>query len=285
MLVWLDTTTNLLEGHTSWLSAPLGTEQWKISILPTVQPRPGSPLVPVSRLLVHSSSTSNRSLTQALSLLHLDYGLCLDSLLASRDPFYALSELFSVIACSENQFLNMLDDILRDELDADKLASHRNPTLSNLLYNSQTLDRHIEYIRNSLRIITSATWNSWSNYDFDSELLLKLKTTKESLVLDYEHLLSRCLFLSEKWNKGMQIVMNNTMILESEKAIAQAERVQKLTRLAFIFIPLSFTATFFGMNFSQFGQGNLSIWIWFAISVPIFIISVFLMRDDALRFI
>jgi hypothetical protein len=37
-------------------------------------------------------------------------------------------------------------------------------------------------------------------------------------------------------------------IIESKNAIAQAESISKLTELAFIFIPLSFTSSLFGMQ-------------------------------------
>lgn len=37
-------------------------------------------------------------------------------------------------------------------------------------------------------------------------------------------------------------------LIESKKAITQAEQVTKLTQLAFFFIPLTFVAGLFGMN-------------------------------------
>lgn len=45
-----------------------------------------------------------------------------------------------------------------------------------------------------------------------------------------------------------QAVMSTMSIVESQKAISEAETVSKLTSLAFFFIPLSFVASFFGMN-------------------------------------
>jgi hypothetical protein len=45
-----------------------------------------------------------------------------------------------------------------------------------------------------------------------------------------------------------QILMSSITILESEKAIEQAEVVTRLTNLAFFFIPLSFVSSVFGMN-------------------------------------
>jgi Mg2+ and Co2+ transporter CorA len=62
--------------------------------------------------------------------------------------------------------------------------------------------------------------------------------------------------------------MSSMSISESKKAISQAERVGKLTFLAFIFVPLSFTASFFGMNVKEFGEST-SLWWWAAFSVPL----------------
>ncbi|KAK8217441.1 hypothetical protein M8818_001197 [Zalaria obscura] len=51
--------------------------------------------------------------------------------------------------------------------------------------------------------------------------------------------------------------------------IELAERVARLTRLAFVFIPPSFICTFFGMNVLQLGTEGPDIWVWFAIAVPV----------------
>jgi len=34
------------------------------------------------------------------------------------------------------------------------------------------------------------------------------------------------------------------------------------------------------MNFTQFGSGVLSIWVWFAASTPVFVVSVLLLSLD-----
>ena len=49
-------------------------------------------------------------------------------------------------------------------------------------------------------------------------------------------------------NSTFQAVMSTMSIVESQKAISEAETVSKLTSLAFFFIPLSFIASLFGMN-------------------------------------
>lgn len=67
---------------------------------------------------------------------------------------------------------------------------------------------------------------------------------------------------------AMDMLQNNAMVQKSHKAIEQAEGVAKLTRLAFFFIPLSLTASIFGMNVRQFSPDvSLSVWVWVITSV------------------
>lgn len=70
------------------------------------------------------------------------------------------------------------------------------------------------------------------------------------------------------------MLMNSAVVAESRKNMQQTERMKKPTLLATLFIPLSFSTSVFGMNFRQFGQGHLSIWIWAAVSVPILVVAV-----------
>ncbi|KAI9867658.1 MAG: hypothetical protein M1813_008458 [Trichoglossum hirsutum] len=59
----------------------------------------------------------------------------------------------------------------------------------------------------------------------------------------------------------------------SEKSIMQAKSVNRLTKLAFVFIPLSFASSVFGMNFKELGTGQLSIWI-FGLTASLLVILV-----------
>jgi Mg2+ and Co2+ transporter CorA len=55
-----------------------------------------------------------------------------------------------------------------------------------------------------------------------------------------------------------------SQLTEARKSTETAISVARLTKLAFIFIPLNFVTSFYGMNMKPFGGGNVSLWIFFA---------------------
>jgi hypothetical protein len=275
------------EGSTSWLATPFHQHSsWKskIKYLPVVQHKPGIALERRSPRFVVTSpdrtGSSTSKIVQSASLLHLDYGRDLDGDILAIDSFYALQEVFSFAAFAGAQFLNMLESQLTSEIDQSVLIEQKSPTLSNLLYNQQILERYILGIRNTIMCLESGSSGDWPRGSMDQEMRKKAADATQLLLRDYNHLSRQGQDLCQRCNRGMQIIMNNAMIKESREAISQAEGVAKLTRLAFIFIPLSFTASFFGMNVFQLGSGVVSIWVWFVVSFPIFTISVLSMKFD-----
>ena len=62
---------------------------------------------------------------------------------------------------------------------------------------------------------------------------------------------------------GMMSLRESRLAVEaSERSILQAQSVNRLTKLALVFVPLSFVTSFFGMNFKEFGEGSLSLWVF-----------------------
>lgn len=175
---------------------------------------------------------------------------------------------------SEVQFLNMLESKPRQGLDQSILVRQNNPTLSNLLYDQQVLDRHMQRIRDNLASIRSQSSSAWPRGSIDAEEQRKADIAANKLLQDFEYMFTRSLTLSELCNRGMQVVLNNAVIKDSREAMFQVEGVAKLTRLAVFFIPMSFTTSFFDMNFIQIGQGQMSIWIWLVVSLLIVALSL-----------
>ena len=232
---------------------------------------------------------------QSATLLPLDY----DSLLsmanltkrAASDPLAALIPLFKHAAFSESQFLNLMQTLLKDEIGPIATQKWQQAaSLDNLQYFVGVLERHVGQLRHSLRAIKSLggladcvkTTTTTGDQDIGTTHINHAKhkfrlfafsvSSGPALIEDYTDLLDRCLELLARCNSGMNIMMNRSVVQESRKAMEQTDRVKKLTMLATFFIPLSFTASLFGMNFQVLGQGDLDIWLFFPVAIPLTIL-------------
>ena len=103
---------------------------------------------------------------------------------------------------------------------------------------------------------------------------LKLFTTDassrrwKSLLPDYQRALQdaeqqvRTLAQKMSYRASMASLRESQMAIEQAKiGIQQNERVKRLTQLAFIFIPLSFVTSLFGMNITALGTGSATVWM------------------------
>lgn len=230
---------------------------------------------------------------QLACTIHAHYGRFLDEKAAGVDAFYAMNELFVFAATSESQFLNMVEQKIVIEMDnlLDNEKSKMSPNIeppttaiSNLLYNKKVLDEHIRHLKENKATIENSGSSKWPKAtEEEADIFSKVRITRNMLLKDYDYLLERAKTLSRSCDRGIDIAGNNAMVAESRSAIRQAEWVSKLTLLAFFFIPASFTTSLFGMNFSQFGQGPLGIWIWAVVLVPTYMVSLFVLYFDFRR--
>ena len=213
------------------------------------------------------------AIQQSPMLLPFDCNSLTDSQAAMEDAFYALNAVFQQAAFSEVQFINLMEWQIDKEIGVLALERNGNPSLDNLQFFRSILDRHVRQIRDVLRTIKRQGGGSWPS----ATKLKSQKTCSEAvdrLIDDYDGLLTRALELCERCTQGMGVMMNRAIVAESKKAIDQAERLKKLTLLASFFIPLSFTTSLFGTNFSEIAPGNyLSIWVFFAVSIPVVALS------------
>jgi len=230
---------------------------------------------------ISKSTIGPRPFAQSSAHLATDYGKSLDSKVMAIDQFYALHELFLFCAFSQSQYLNMLESKLETET-ASQRSSEKIEDQSQLLHHQSTLQVQVNRLRETIAAIEEcSSLNQPRSMEYTTD-----KTQQQAarlLLNDYQHLLSRAERLSAQCQAQMALLMNQAMIAESNKAITQAQEVTKLTRLAFVFIPLSFTSSICGMNLHSFVSNANSIWVWFAISIPILLISFVLMRWDIVK--
>jgi hypothetical protein len=228
-----------------------------------------------------SSKKSTRQSPQTGSLLHLDYGRSLHTSIMAGDALYALNEIFTFAAPAEMQFLNLVDAKV-DKFTRPGLREL--DSLPNLKYIKGLLFRHVQYleeVKSCLKNSESRKWPKASGVD-----RAKAVAAAAAVQQDFEHLHHRAQMLHTHCTESIAVLMNSIAITESQEAIAQTKRLGKLTFLAFIFVPLSFTTSFFGMNVKELTpEHGLPIWAWFALSIPVtgLTISLFFLDFSSIR--
>ncbi len=218
-------------------------------------------------------SSNDSAIWQSTMLLPFDCNSLADGETAKQDAFYALNAVFQHAAFSEVQFINLMEGQIDKEMGILAPERDRSHSLDNLQYFRSILDRHVRQIRDVICATKSQGFGGWPSAS-DTKSQGKCSSAVNRLLADYDGLLVRALGLCERCTEGMGIMMNRAVVAESKKAIDQAERLKKLTLLASFFIPLSFITSLFGANFSEFAPGNyLSIWSFFAVSVPVLLLT------------
>ena len=113
----------------------------------------------------------------------------------------------------------------------------------------------------------------------------KTEGSAQHLKEDYSYLLTMNKQLYEHCTEAVGTLMNEIVIAESREAIMQTTRMGKLPFLAFLFVPLSFTTSFFGTNLQELGgdKDTLSIWVWSLVSVPLLLCAILFYTLDILQ--
>jgi hypothetical protein len=211
-----------------------------------------------------------KQLPQSLARLPRTYGASQDLNSMHEDPFYALNSIFSFFVCSEAHVLSFLATQIEansSPIEEDSEVADT-ASLSNLLHCRQLLEGHVEELQYVLGIVKRRGSTTWSRAS--SEVAVKAAS---SLQQDLEYLVKRAIVIQNRSETSIALSMNVASIGEARRGVQQNKSLFRFTILASVYVPLSFTASLFGMNFQQFGQGQLSIWVYFVVSVPVFVLS------------
>lgn len=249
-------------------------------------------------------ANASAEVRQSTTILPLQY----DSLIAlvdlarraPHDPLSMCIPLFAHAAFSEVQFLNLMESKIQIQINT--IAEGVSPdALGTFQYFSNILNRHAQQLKDSTRALCklaerssqglnevkaespmpksnippslgmgtrrqaseTETVRNHGSSSSDSAFTIK------GLLEDYEELHVRCIDLSKMCTRGITLAMNKATIEESRKAIEQSGRLKKLTLLATLFIPLSFSSSLFGMNIDLLGQSKVKFWWFLVLCVPI----------------
>ena len=100
---------------------------------------------------------------------------------------------------------------------------------------------------------------------------------------DFQELLARAESVGVLCADTVDLILNGAMLRESQKAIQKAYDQRRLTILAYLFLPLSFVSSLFGMNVKELGQGTQGIWLPFVVLVPVGVISWLLFYPNMIQ--
>ena len=203
---------------------------------------------------------------QTITLLHRRYGQTLGVSDMTSSILYTLQEVFALSTCSEAQFLDLMGTRLANNLN--KVDAEEFDSLSDLKYLRQTLYRHIEHMQENIVAYGNLVSLSNSRKGVTSPTEEAQRAACATL-RDLEHNLKHAKALDDQYHDAITTLMSSASIAESRKAMAQQEKLAKLTFLAFIFVPLSFTTSFFGMNFKEMQAEKMSLYLWFTVSLPV----------------
>ncbi|KAK7413113.1 hypothetical protein QQX98_007999 [Neonectria punicea] len=276
-------------------STPVGTSmvrdeihRLKSYILPVYQYQPKMFLnTPASENPTTPSLSGDNKLFQSSSLLAQQYGQGLDRETAREDGLYALSELFMFSAFSESQFLNLLGQLIEEEdemLRSSTLHPEKRTTV-NLEFYKRTIDSHMRTLKAAYSCIEAGGGPTWPRASGKRQQAIA-NATMEKLKGDYAELIHRADAQSKRCVDASYLLMNKIMIEDTQRGLLQAEAMARLTLLAYFFVPLSFTSSFFGMNFREMQDSEgprLSVWLGFVVSVPVLLLAITMYFREQLR--
>ncbi|USW56189.1 Putative Mg2+ transporter protein, CorA-like/Zinc transport protein ZntB [Septoria linicola] len=286
-LVLLDIGTTALRTCTpqdalKWL-APLGGIPGNTIFAPIViSDEVNMSLVRDSRL----SNSKDEGVPQNAKHLCHGYHHYLDVELARKSSLHALQPLWTLISASEKQFLNMMRDLVKRDIREGRAAGdgQDDAALSNLMYNQDILEQHAERLNHNTRSFEKC--NAWPVvHGLSHEDKAGIRAFGQRMLEDFGGLLGKAKHLESKCDQGAHRVTTLVSHAHSKKQLSQAERAEQLTRLGCFFLPMQYVASLFGMNFSQFGQGDLSVWLYFAITVPLISMMYVFVEPKARRLI
>ena len=184
-----------------------------------------------------------------------------DRNLLRRDPFFLVGQLLCTALLSWNQMVNFLEEDVREYQFArsDKVES----ALEQLRYNISLIDRMKSHLKDNLATIDQAGLQP-----MEDDLRTVAQQNRDTLRKDHEWIIGRCQALSARCEVISNSLLSMASFEASQRSILKSNQINCLTKLAFIFIPMSFIASVFGMNVAEMAR-NPPIWIFLVVAIPV----------------
>jgi Mg2+ and Co2+ transporter CorA len=101
-----------------------------------------------------------------------------------------------------------------------------------------------------------------------------------SLVDDYEHIDANIKEYSYRLENMLPIVTAVVQVVDTRRSFAETANVSRLTYLALVFVPLTFTTGLFSMNIDT-APGGKNFWAFFLVAIPVTVVVFLIARPPA----
>ncbi|RDW76975.1 hypothetical protein BP6252_05028 [Coleophoma cylindrospora] len=213
----------------------------------------------------HDDSDGSVAIDSKHPFKHIFIEDSVDHLLLLEDPFKLISGILVTAALASSQMINFLKlDVKKCSIAPLEQLEH---ALEQLRFNVGLIDRIEESLIENQQLIQLGGCPSWPK----AKSLQTRKRKSELQVMlgeDYSTLIKRCNRLSKKCERSINVLVSFAQLKEAQRGLSQTDQFHSLARLAFVFIPLSFIASIFGMNVAEF-RLYPSIGWYFLIAVPL----------------
>lgn len=235
----------------------------------------------------HSSSLgrpTSCSSRQPLAALAEYYGTSLDWQKAAVDPLYALKELFDFQATAAQQYMNLLEKLITEKNEPAGVpggGQTRLEEILNLNYAQTTITRYAAHFKEIINFFEKERNPLWAVAELAHAQ--PRREVIDVLYSDIKYLWERTQAMIERCKEGESAIMINKSLAEAKQSSDESKLVVQLTkatnRLTFVFLPISFLTSFFGMNFRELGSGTLSLRVWLCSALPLLFISILIVED------
>ena len=182
-----------------------------------------------------------------------------------QDPFAFVADLLDTSALSWMIFLSQARHMLG--VHQFSISGH-GLQLERLQSNKVVFDRAYRYFSDTIAFLYDRESKFIARCS-NSENLQQMDKVANRILKDFNFLQREAEDLSRESREAINILMSSISVRESQKGLADARRIQVVTYLAFIFIPLSFVSSLFGMNVQEFSEPAPGTWLFFSVAVPL----------------
>lgn len=160
--------------------------------------------------------------------------------------------------------INFLDeDITRCQESPEESSAE---ALGQTRFNTTLIQSFEALVKADLHVIRQRGSPEWLR-TADANLRAMMDATQETLIHDYEDLVSRFQDLIRRCEVSAGLLLSAVSFLQTQKSIEEAHDLAKLTQLAFIFVPLTVIVGVFGMNVKEYQESFPPLWTFFVVAL------------------